>query len=369
MTVLINSGELILVGFTGALRSAGIGVTTDRTRAFVAAVAVAGLDNRSATYWSGRATLCSSPEDTAGYDAVFAIWFAATTPLPSRTERAPAPRQPQAALTSEAGSGSAGDDELLAARASAAEVLRRRDIATLNETERRRLAEQFAALVVTAPQRQALRRRPHHRGSVDLRRTLRASLRTGGEVTRLDFRRRRQRPRRVVLLLDVSGSMQPYADALLRLGYRLVHALPQQVEVFTLGTRLTRVTPALRIRDPDEAINAAGGLVPDWSGGTRLGEVIQAFVQRWGRRGLARGAVVVIASDGWERGDPTLLGEQVRQLGLLARRVIWMNPHRGKAGYAPIQSGIAASLPHLDHLVAGHSLAAFAELLEVVADA
>lgn len=363
------NAEMILVGFAAALQATGVRVSPDRTRAFAAAVALAGLDDRTATYWSGRATLCSSPEDTARYDAAFAAWFAVTPPTSSRPDRAPAPRQPQAALSTEAGAGAEGDDELLAARASAAEVLRHRDIATLSPGERRRLAEQFAALVVVAPMRRALRRQPHHRGSVDLRRTLRRQLQTGGEVTRLSFRRRRRRPRRLVLLVDVSGSMQPYADALLRLGHRLVHALPQQVEVFTLGTRLTRVTRALAIRSPDEAITAAGDLVPDWSGGTRLGEVIQAFVRRWGRRGLARGAVVVIASDGWERGDPALLGEQIRQLRLLARSVIWMNPHRGKAGYAPVQSGIAASLAHLDHLVAGHSLAAFAELLEVVADA
>lgn len=361
--------ETILVGFAAALRSAGVEVSSDRTRSFAQAVALAGLDDRSATYWSGRATLCSSPEDTARYDAVFRLWFAASIQVPSRVDRAPAPRQPQAALSSEAGSGTVGDDELVAARASAAEILRHRDIAALDADERRRLAQQFAALPVTAPQRRAQRRSPHHRGSVDLRRTLRRQLQTGGEVTRLRLRRRRSRPRRVLLLVDVSGSMQPYADALLRLGHRLVHALPQQVEVFTLGTRLTRITPALRVRGADEAIATAGALVPDWSGGTRLGEVLQAFVQRWGRRGLARGAVLVIASDGWERGDASLLGEQIRQLGLLARTVIWMNPHRGKAGYAPIQSGIAACLPHLDHLVAGHSLAAFAELLEVVADA
>jgi uncharacterized protein with von Willebrand factor type A (vWA) domain len=188
-------------------------------------------------------------------------------------------------------------------------------------------------------------------------------------VTRLAYRRRTVRPRRIVLLVDVSGSMQPYADALLRLAHRLVTALPRRVEVFTLGTRLTRITAALRERQPDEAIAAAGRIVPDWSGGTRLGDVVEAFVRRWARRGPARGAVVVIASDGWERGDPRLLGEQLRLLRLLAHAIIWMNPHRGKPGYAPIQSGIRVSLPHLDQLVAGHSMAAFAELLEVIADA
>jgi uncharacterized protein with von Willebrand factor type A (vWA) domain len=141
------------------------------------------------------------------------------------------------------------------------------------------------------------------------------------------------------------------------------------VEVFTVGTRLTRVTPALRMRDPDQALAAAGQVVPDWSGGTRLGETLRAFTDRWGQRGAARGAVVVIASDGWERGDPRLLGEQVARLRRLARAVVWMNPHRGKAGYEPVQGGIVAVAPYLDALVAGHSMDSYARLLEVVADA
>lgn len=361
--------EELLAGFARALRTAGVGVTADRTSSYLAAVRLVGLDRRTPTYWAGRATLCSSPGDIELYDQAFTSWFASERPEDRREPLPSAPRQPQAALTAEPGSAEPTPDQLLTAQASAAEVLRHRDIATLTEAERAQLDQLFATLVVTLPRRRAHRRRPHHRGEVDLRRTLRAQLRSAGEVSPLQYRRRRTRHRRLVLLVDVSGSMQPYADALLRLAHRIVGASPQQVEVFTLGTRLTRVTQALRARRADEAITQAGQLVPDWSGGTRLGEVVGAFVRRWGRRGLARGAVVVIASDGWERGDAGLLGEQLRQLRLLAHAVVWMNPHRGKAGYAPVQSGIKASLPHLDHLVAGHSLAAFAELLEVLADA
>jgi uncharacterized protein with von Willebrand factor type A (vWA) domain len=192
-----------------------------------------------------------------------------------------------------------------------------------------------------------------------------------GEPGEIAWRRRATRPRRVVLLLDVSGSMSAYADALLRLAHRFSHppagrgpAAP--VEVFTVGTRLTRVTPAMRMRDPERAIVAAGETVPDWSGGTRLGEVLRAFVDRWGQRGVARGAVVVICSDGWERGDPALLAEQVQRLSRLAHRVVWVNPHRGKVGYQPVQGGIAAVLPYVDDFVAGHSLGAYAELMEVL---
>jgi uncharacterized protein with von Willebrand factor type A (vWA) domain len=167
-------------------------------------------------------------------------------------------------------------------------------------------------------------------------------------------------------VVDISGSMSPYSDALLRLAHVWVRSAPRTTEVFTVGTRLTRVTSALRARDPDEALAGAGEQVPDWSGGTRLGEVLQAFLDRWGQRGTARGAVVVIFSDGWERGDPALLAEQMRRLRRLAHRVVWVNPHRGKAGYRPVQGGIAAALPYCDGLLAGHSMATFAELVEVV---
>jgi uncharacterized protein with von Willebrand factor type A (vWA) domain len=216
--------------------------------------------------------------------------------------------------------------------------------------------------------RRGHRRRPAVSGDVDARRTLRAQLRHVGEPGRMLYRRRRERPRRVVMLVDVSGSMAPYADSLLRLAHTMVRGTPQ-VEVFTIGTRLTHLTRAMRQRDVEKALLQAGDTVPDWSGGTRLGEVLKIFLDRWGQRGMARRAVVVICSDGWERGGSELLREQMRRLARLAHLVVWMNPHRGKAGYQPVQAGIAAALPSVDALVAGHSLAAFAEMLEVVADA
>jgi uncharacterized protein with von Willebrand factor type A (vWA) domain len=358
----------LLVGFANVLRAAGMSVTPDRTSAFVQAVALTGFDDRASTYWSGRATLCSSLDDNELYDRAFTAWFAESPEMPRPASRVPAQREPQASFAAESDSDGQSIDELIAVRASTTELLRHRDVATLNEQERTQLATLFASLDVVPPLRRGLRRRPHRRGTVDLRRTLRAQLRSGGELSDLRRRRPGVRRRRVVLLIDISGSMQPYADSLLRLAHRIVRAMPHQVEVFTMGTRLTRISSALRIRQADEALAAAGRLMPDWSGGTRLGEVMWAFLTRWGRRGLARSALVVIASDGWERGDARLLGEQMQQLRLLAYAVIWMNPHRGKPGYAPIQTGIQASLPHLDRMVAGHSLAAYAELLEVLAD-
>ena len=202
-------------------------------------------------------------------------------------------------------------------------------------------------------------------GALDPRRTVRAMLRRGGEPVRLEHRRRRVRPRRLVLVIDVSGSMQPYADPYLR----FAHAAARRragTEVFTIGTRLTRVTREIRDRDPSVALSAVAAAVPDWSGGTRLGELMQAFLDRWGQRGVARGAVVIVASDGWERGEADLLGRQMERLHRLAHRVVWVNPHRGQPGYAPMTAGMVAALPHVDDFVDGHSLAALERLAVVI---
>jgi uncharacterized protein with von Willebrand factor type A (vWA) domain len=265
----------------------------------------------------------------------------------------------------------------MVAAASATEVLRHRDIAAMDAREKARLAALFATLRPRAPRRTANRWGSWHRGELDAAHTLRLMRRRMGEPGQVAWRRRRDRARRVVLLIDVSGSMNPYADALLRLAHTFAHTpprtgvatRPRDVEVFTIGTRLTHVTRAMRIRDPEQAIIAAGRTVPDWSGGTRLGETLKVFLDRWGQRGTARGAVVVVVSDGWERGDATLLAEQMQRLHRLAHRVVWMNPHRGKAGYEPVQQGIMAALPYVDDFVAGHSMATFADLVEVVAHA
>jgi uncharacterized protein len=261
------------------------------------------------------------------------------------------------------------ETELVRARASAADVLRHRDVADLTPAERVLLAQMFATLRPASPRRRAVRRTPTHRGELDARRTLREELRRGGEAGPIRYRRPRTRPRRVVLVIDISGSMTSYADALLRLAHVWVRSAPRTTEVFTVGTRLTRVTNALRGRDAERALREAGEQVPDWSGGTRLGEVLKAFLDRWGARGTARGAVVVLFSDGWERGTPGLLAEQMARLHRLAHRVVWVNPHRGKAGYRPVQGGIVAALPFVDDFVAGHSLATFAQVMEVVASA
>jgi uncharacterized protein with von Willebrand factor type A (vWA) domain len=360
--------DQMLVAFTRTVRHAGVAVTADRTHAFLRATSIADAGDRQGVFWAGRSTLCSSPEDLERYDAAFRAWFSDEGPPRLRGE--PSTRTvSRASLEPEASGGREGQEQAVRARASATEVLRHRDIAQLSPAERRSLATLFAGLRVDPPRRRSPRRGPSHSGEIDPRRTLREQLQRAGEPGPLRHRHHRTKSRRIVLLVDVSGSMEPYADSLLRLGHRICHAVPGRVEVFTIGTRLTRVTTALRLRDPDQALEAAGQSVPDWSGGTRLGESIRAFTVRWGQRGMARGSVVVVASDGWERGDPRLLGAQVARLHRLAHTVVWMNPHRGKIGYQPVQGGIAAALPNVDHLVAGHSLASFEELLKVVAHA
>jgi uncharacterized protein with von Willebrand factor type A (vWA) domain len=254
------------------------------------------------------------------------------------------------------------------ASASAMETLRHRDVAALTDTERAEVRRLIALLAPATAPRPSRRYRPAALGELVAAGSVGERLRTGGEPLRLARRARRIRSRRLVLLIDVSGSMAPYSDALLRFAHAAVRRRPTRTEVFTLGTRLTRVTPALRARDPDVALTHAGRAIPDWRGGTRLGETLRAFLDRWGQRGTARQAVVVLASDGWERGDPALLGEQVARLSRLAHRVVWVNPHAGRVGYQPLTGGMVAALPHLDAFVAGHSLAALTELVGVIGD-
>jgi hypothetical protein len=348
-----------------------VAASPDRVEAMLAAVAALGVLDPVAVYWAGRLTLCGGPEDLDRYDAAFAAWFAGERPRAARSANQQPPR-PAVSAPLETGSADDGDDGEtpdLAVRASGDEVLRHRDIAALTPAEREHLRRLFALLVPVAPMRPARRRRPSAHGSVHPGRTVRQALRDGGEVTRLRHRRTRPRPRRVVLLVDVSGSMGPYADALLRYAHAAVRARPASTEVFTLGTRLTRVTRELRLRDPDRALAAGGSAIPDWSGGTRLGEALKAFLDRWGQRGTARGAVVAICSDGWERGGAELLGEQMARLHRLAHAVVWVNPHKGRVGYEPLTGGMQAALPSVDVFVAGHSMAAFEELTAVIARA
>ncbi len=370
----MRGGDEILLAFTRALRAAGVPVTQDRSQGFLQAVALLDVADQRATWVAGRSTLCAGPDDLARFDAVFEAFFNARDGLPRPRPAAPvSPSLSQLPDTDRPGEAGPDDEtDTVFASASETEVLRHRDVGSLSAHEKHRLAAMFATLQPRPPMRRTARHQAWHRGQVDAHRTLRSSLRRMGEPARISWRRRGIKPRRVVLLVDVSGSMSAYADALLRLAHRLTVALRAQggvVETFTVGTRLTHLTRAMRQRDAERALVAAGETVPDWSGGTRLGETLRIFTDRWGQRGMARGSVVVVFSDGWERGDPALLAEQMARLHRVAHRVVWVNPHRGKTGYEAVQQGVLAALPYVDDFVAGHSLATYADLTEVISRA
>jgi uncharacterized protein with von Willebrand factor type A (vWA) domain len=356
----------VLVGFARALRAAGVDASAERVHAFLRAVDVLGPSLRADVYWAGRVTLCGSQDDLERYERVFAAYFGAGERARHEASAPPLSRLRLLVRDAAESRTTSADDEgpPTTSLAGSAEVLRHRDVAELDAVEREQLRRLLAVFALRGETRRSARRRPARRGDVDPRRTVRELLRRGGEPARLCRHRRTERPRRVVLLVDVSGSMAPYADALLRFAHAAARG--PRAEVFTIGTRLTRVTRELSHRDPDLAMAAVAAAVPDWRGGTRLGVLLREFLNRWGQRGMARGAVVVVLSDGWERGDPEVLAAQMRRLRRLAHRVIWANPRRARPGYAPLAAGMAAALPSVDAFVDGHSLAALESLAAVV---
>lgn len=369
---MVAAVDTVAVAMARSLRALGVAAPPDTTLAYAAALAEVGIDHRSGAYWAGRATLVHRPEDVPTYDRVFAAIF-------DRVE-AGEPVVDEAAvehvtlLVDDAdGSGTGGEagepveGPVLTLRWSDREVLRHKDFAACTAAELDEAHRLMADLRVAGATRRSRRLRPSRRarGVIDLRATARRSLRTGGEPLRTMHRRPGERFRRIVLLCDVSGSMEAYARALVRFAHTAV-AGRTQVEVFTLGTRCTRITRELRSRDPDAALHAAAQAVGDWSGGTRLGEGLRTFNDIWGTRGMARGATVVILSDGWDRGDPDVLGEQVRRLHRVAHKLVWVNPLKATPGFAPVARGMAAALPHVDELVEGHSLHSLEVLAEVI---
>jgi len=364
--------ERIAVGFAHTLRARGLVVAPDSVVTFTQALGAVGLQHRRGVYFAGLATLVHRPEDRDEYDRAFDAWW-----LGRPTSSVPILTQPlSAALDDGDGDDSetpdATDDdppaEHMAVRYSRIEVLRQRDFASLSPAEWADAARLLAAFHIAGPQRPDRRRRPTTKshGQPDMRRTMRRATETGGEPIRRAWRSTRTRPRRLVLLVDVSGSMEPYARALLRFAHAATRSSSNPTEVFALGTRLTRLTRELRHRDPEAAMAAAAASVPDWSGGTRLGAALGSFTDRFGARGTARGAVVVVLSDGWDRGDPQSLAAEMDRLHRLAYRLVWVNPLKASPGYAPLARGMAAALPYVDEFVEGHSLAALDDLAKLI---
>jgi uncharacterized protein with von Willebrand factor type A (vWA) domain len=331
-----------LTGFGRALRAEGLSVGTGRIAQFCRAAALVGVED---LYWAGRATLVSRPEDTPVYDRVFRTFFG--RPEPPRAKHAPMRVRVEV------------EDEV--GLASTAELLRRKSFARCTPEELAQLAKLMARIDLAVPRRRTRRREPDRTGLPDLRRTLRRSFRTGGEPVERAYRARRTRRRRLVLLLDVSGSMAEHSRALLVFAHAALRA-DRRWEAFCFGTRLTRVTRALATRDLDEALRRASDQVVDWDGGTRIGESLADFLDRFGHGGLARGAVVVICSDGLDVGDPDLLAEQMARLSRLAHRVVWLNPLKEDPAYEPLARGMKAALPYVDVFASGHDLASLEEV-------
>lgn len=358
------------VAFARKLRADGLDVPLGAVLAFVEALGAVGLVRREGVYWAGRATLVRRPEDVPAYDRAFGAFWLGLASFEARPPRTQTITLVMDDDEAEEGAkvGGPPDGLTLSVRYSAAEVLRAKDFAAYSAEEFDEARRLMADLRLAGSLRRSRRLRPtkRARGRPDLRRTVRAALRSGGEPVRRYHLEPSRRPRRVVLLCDVSGSMEAYARALLRFLHAAVVGRGR-VEAFALGTRLTRLTRELTTRDPDAALAEAAKAVVDWSGGTRLGEGLRAFNDRWGVRGMARGAVVVILSDGWDRGDPALLGGEMARLARVAHRVVWVNPLKATPGYAPLARGMAAALPHVDELVEGHSLASLEALARVVA--
>jgi uncharacterized protein with von Willebrand factor type A (vWA) domain len=395
----VETIDLDLPPLVGALsrrlHDAGVPITPGRSADFARALTLVRPITRRRLYWTTRAVFVSDPAQVKAFDAVFFSVFgsraeredldledAQTVASPPddrpKSDHKASPRdsagQDPRTSVSSSPPGERDEDEDPAdvevplAMASDEELLGRKSFDALEPHELAQLYRLMSRLDLATPLRRTRRyEKGRHGERIDLRRTLRASLRTGGDPIRLARRRRRVARRRIVLLCDISGSMEPYARAYLQFLTCAAGTGPN-AEAFVFATRLTRLTRALASRNPEHAIQRAAAAAPDWSSGTRIGDALKEFNDRHGRRGMARGAVIVILSDGWERGDPMLVGREMERLARLAHRIVWVNP-RVSAGAFSVQSGgMVAALPHCDALVSGHNFQALGEVAEAIGD-
>jgi uncharacterized protein with von Willebrand factor type A (vWA) domain len=384
---------LLAARFAARLRAAGLNAGPDRSARFAAAIALAEPQSTSDLYWCGLTTLVADPAEIPTFDRIFRLIFDGVTEDPAQSRGDQTTPQPPGSEEPTPGTGQAregqvppsmmsghidragegeGDGEErespTPSLAASTERLGGRDFATLTKIELAQLLALMRRLRLSTPPRRSRRYEPGSRGRrIDLRTTLRLAQRTGGYPAKLAKHRLRQRPRRLVVLCDISGSMEPYARALLQLVYAAASSGGPRAEVFTFATRLTRLTRVLAKVRPEVALELAGRAAPDWSGGTRIGEALKRFLDRYGAAGMARGAVVLIISDGWETGDATQLGEQMARLSKLAYRVVWANPRTASPRYEPLVAGMAAAWPHCHRVVSAHSLLALDDLLAAIA--
>lgn len=352
----------VLVRFARALRAEGVAIGSGDMVTYCAAMTSLDPTDLEDLYWGGRVSLVSRWEDVEVYDRVFQAFFLDVANPVDELVALVARPEANAESTLVAPAVEPGEQEpdeqaRLGLMASDVETLTSKSFAECTEDELAALRRIIAQIQLAPPMRRTRRTQLSRRGRrPDLRASIRRSLRVHGELVDLRWRRRRRQPRPLVLILDISGSMAEYSRALLQFAYSTKRAgVPRlRVEVFCFGTRLTYLTPSLRTRVPDEALTRAAASVLDWDGGTRIGRSLDEFIRRWGRRGMARGGVAVICSDGLDRGDPELLSDAMARLSRLCHRIVWLNPHA--ADGPPRTVGMMVAKPHIDLLLSGHDL-------------
>ena len=357
-----------------SMRAGGARLGVGELLAAHRALAAVDATSRREAYFALRAALCSRHDDLVVFDAAFEATFgpdpaAAGLQALADVGTVVLPRAP--AATPPGAEPPRGDDaelevDVVPAAWSDVELLKHKDFAAYTDAERAAARRLIGRLGAHGPLRRSRRTRPTRRRGdhADQRATLRASLRFGGEPLERRWREPTERPRPLVLVCDVSGSMEPYARMLLQYVHACVTGR-RRVEAFAFGTRLTRITRELSAREPDAALARAAGAVVDWHGGTRIGEAISALNREHGRA-VGRGAVVVILSDGWDRGEPERLADELARLRRCAHRLVWLNPLKAAPGYEPLSRGMAAALPYLDTFMAGSSIASLEELATVL---
>jgi uncharacterized protein with von Willebrand factor type A (vWA) domain len=387
----------VVGAFSQRLHAAGVPVTPTQSEQYARSLRLTKPESRRQLYFTTRAVFVTGFQQVAAFNRVFAEVFGkggkrpddldveleAAPPSDSMDSEPPEQdeRDPQESAGGQdpagfqAGSGEDEQEEdedaeevpIPVAQASEDEVLSQKNFSALNPEELAALYRLMVRLQLATPERLTRRKKRGRRGEhMDMRRTLRRSLHTGGDPIELARKRRRVHPRRLVLLCDISGSMEPYARAYLQF-LAAARATGPYAEAFVFATRLTRLTRQLAGRNPQRAIRRATEAAPDWSSGTRIGDALKTFNDRYGRRGMARGSVIVILSDGWERGDPALVGREMQRLARLAYRIVWVNPRVVAKDFAPRAGGLVAALPYCDALVSGHSIKALDEVADAIA--
>ncbi len=375
------------------LRQMGVQVNTAQMLDLLAALDYVDVTNQQDFYWAARSVLVTRKDDLPRFDDAFRLFWQRAlanqmpdfspllpqTNVPPRQKSGQPPQEPPPEKSQErtialaepsdddeaAGEDSEGETPDLILSASPAEILKHKDFAQYTSEELALARYLMREMTWELGKRRTRRFKRGHGRRLDLRRSLRKNTRFGGEMVELAWREPKFKPRPIVVIADISGSMEQYSRLLLHFIHTLAHGM-DNVEAFVFGTRLTRISHELRHKNVDVAVNQVTGIVQDWAGGTRIGEALHAFNFKWGRRVLGRGAIVLIISDGWDRGDPKVLGEEMERLQRSCYRLIWLNPLLGMAGYQPLTRGIVAALPYIDDFLPVHSLHSLSVLGELL---